>query len=412
MRLAHLPDEVQPNSMLQLSPVEHLSRRPKANTRVLLFTRAGGRCEFDNCNRYLLTHHVTHRIGYFGEMAHIVAFRRAGPRGQSPLTATERNDVSNLMLLCPTCHKLIDGRPDLYPVETLQGFKKDHEARILMLTEAKADKQTAALVLKAAIGSSPVAIPLADMQSAVVPFYLDQREVHIIDLPSVTEGRTGTNWNSNVEAIQGNTQRFYASLRQTGAATTAVFALAPIPLLVALGSCLSNKFPTLLFQRHRDTDDWRWKEVGDPVEFNCRMLQKGTEPQRVALVCSLSGAIPPADYPSAVDSSFTVYEIAPDGLTPSCDCLRLRESLEAFRACYRCTLQRVTREHLGVQEIHLIPAVPAPAAVAIGLDRMPKAHPRLVVYDKHGDAGFERTIVVGEHWAAHDEFRRGVRSTE
>ena len=79
-------------------------------------------------------------------MAHIVAFRRAGPRGESPLTATERNDVSNLMLLCPTCRKLIDGSPDLYPVGTLQGFKKDHEARILMLTEAKADKQTAALV--------------------------------------------------------------------------------------------------------------------------------------------------------------------------------------------------------------------------------------------------------------------------
>ena len=65
-----------------------------------------------------------------------------------------------------------------------------------------------------------------------------------------------------------------------------------------------------------------------------------------------------------------------------------------------------------MREIHLIPAVPAPAAVAVGLDRMPKAHPRLVVYDKRGDAGFERTIVVGSTRTAHDEFRRGVRSTE
>lgn len=47
--------------------------------------------------------------------------------------------------------------------------------------------------------------------------------------------------------------------------------------------------------------------------------------------------------------------------------------------------------HSGVQEIHLIPAVPAPAAVAMGLDRMPKAHPRLVVDDKRGEAGFEKT---------------------
>ena len=380
------------------SPVKRLSRQPKADTRVLLFTRAGGRCEFDNCNRYLLTHHVTHQSGNFAQMAHIVAFRRAGPRGEAPISSAERNDLSNLMLLCPQCHKLIDDNPDLYPVEALQGFKKDHEDRIRMLTAAKVDKQAAALALTAVIGSSPVVIPFADMQSAIAPLYLDRREVHIIDLASVTERRTEAYWASSVETIQDNTRRFYASLRQVGVANIAVFALAPIPLLVALGSCLSNKFPTSLFQRHRDTDDWRWKKDGEPVEFKCRILHEGTEPQRVALVCSLSGAVPPSDYRSAVDSSFTVYEITPDGSAPSFDCLRLRESLQAFRACYRGTLQRVTGGHPGVQEIHLIPAVPAPAAVAMGLDRMPKAHPHLVVYDKRGDAGFERTIVVGEHW--------------
>ena len=159
--------------MSQPSPVVSLGRRPpKAATQVPLFTQAGGRCEFDNCNRYLLTHHITHRTGNFAQMAHIVAFRQAGPRGESRLTSEERNDISNLMLLCHQCHKLIDDNPDLFPVETLQKFKKDHEDRIRMLTAAKADKETAALVLTAVIGSSPVAIPLADMQSAVAPFYL------------------------------------------------------------------------------------------------------------------------------------------------------------------------------------------------------------------------------------------------
>ena len=268
-----------------------------------------------------------------------------------------------------------------------------------------------ALVLKAVIGSSPVAIPFADMQSAVAPFYLRQREVHIIDLASVTECRTEAYWESSVETIQDNAQRFYASLRHAGVANIAVFALAPIPLLVALGSYLSNKLPTSLFQRHRDTDDWRWKEDGEPIEFKCRILHEGTEPQRVALVCSLSGAVPPVDYRSAVDSSFTVYEITPQGSAPSFDCLRLRESLQAFRACYRGTLQGVTAGHPGVQELHLIPAVPAPAAVAMGLDRMPKAHPRLVVYDKRGDAGFERTIVVGKHRDRSDESLLGAHST-
>ena len=301
------PDEIEPNQMTKASSVVRLSRQPKENVRILLFTLAGGRCEFDNCNRYLLTHHVTHRTGKFAQMAHIVAFHPAGPRGEFPLNPAERNDISNLMLLCPQCHKLIDDNPDLYPVGVLQRFKKDHGDRIRMLTAVKADKQTSALVLKAVIGSSPVAIPLADMQSAVAPSYLDQGKVHSIELPSVTERRTEAYWQSSVETIHGHTERFYASLRQTGFANIAVFALAPIPLLVALGSCLSNKFPTSLFQRHRDTDDWRWKEDDDPVEFNCGILHEGTDPHRVALVCSLSGAVPPADYPSAVDGSFTVY---------------------------------------------------------------------------------------------------------
>ena len=92
-------------------PVVTLARQPKADTRVLLFTRAGGRCEFASCNRYLLDHPVTHQAGNFAEMAHIVAFHPGGPRGAAELTSAERNDVANLMLLCPTCHKLIDDHP-------------------------------------------------------------------------------------------------------------------------------------------------------------------------------------------------------------------------------------------------------------------------------------------------------------
>ena len=42
---------------------------------MVLFTLAGGRCEFYNCNRYLLTHHVTHIVGNLARMAYIVAFK-------------------------------------------------------------------------------------------------------------------------------------------------------------------------------------------------------------------------------------------------------------------------------------------------------------------------------------------------
>src|SRR5271165_7276647 len=90
------------------SPVIRVSRGIRDLTRLLLVVRAGGRCEFDDHNDYLFQHPLTLTPGNFAQMAHIVAFQEEGPRGKSLLLPAYINDVSNLMLLCPQCHKLID----------------------------------------------------------------------------------------------------------------------------------------------------------------------------------------------------------------------------------------------------------------------------------------------------------------
>ena len=101
------------------SSVIRVSRGIRDLMRLLLFVRAGGRCEFDGCNEYLLAHPLTLTPGNFAQMAHIVAFREQGPRGKSPLRSAYINDVGNLMLLCAQCHKLIDDHPDQYTVAIL-----------------------------------------------------------------------------------------------------------------------------------------------------------------------------------------------------------------------------------------------------------------------------------------------------
>src|SRR5690349_12505715 len=101
-------------------PTRHIS--PLA--RLQLFVYAGGRCEFDGCNKYLLAHHVTLADGNFAQMAHIVAFRVAGPRGREGPRPEEINNVGNLMLLCPECHKLIDDNPADFTLKTLREYKE------------------------------------------------------------------------------------------------------------------------------------------------------------------------------------------------------------------------------------------------------------------------------------------------
>ena len=57
-------------------------RAVKPLTRLLLYVQAGGRCEFDGCNKYLLEHHPTETVGNYAQMAHIWAFSNCGPRGK------------------------------------------------------------------------------------------------------------------------------------------------------------------------------------------------------------------------------------------------------------------------------------------------------------------------------------------
>src|SRR5262245_3477171 len=112
------------SKLKQPSPVVLLqARNILPLTRIALFVRANGRCEFDGCNRYLLEHPVTLTEGNFAEVAHVVAFKPDGPRGKEGTRPKNINDVTNLMLLCPQCHKLIDDNPRDYTRRTLEEYK-------------------------------------------------------------------------------------------------------------------------------------------------------------------------------------------------------------------------------------------------------------------------------------------------
>ena len=176
-----------------------------------------------------------------------------------------------------------------------------------------------------------------------------------------------------------------------------VLALAPIPLLVHLGGCLSSKVPTQFFQRHRDTESWKWKESGSAVGYETKVLVEGSDVRKVALFLSLSGPIEPRELPAAVDSTYSVYEITLRGRKPDPRFLDVEGSLYGFRDAYMALLREVVARHEGLTEIDLFPAVPAPVAVCVGRDLLPKRDPALVVWDydrRANPPGWVRTVVV------------------
>jgi len=61
------------------------------------------------------------------EIAHIISQSPDGPRGEESLPVNNRNDYSNLILLCPNHHSEIDKIPESWPTIRLQKIKGEHE---------------------------------------------------------------------------------------------------------------------------------------------------------------------------------------------------------------------------------------------------------------------------------------------
>ncbi len=364
-----------------MSPIITPSRKIGELVRILLFVRSGGRCEFDGCNEYLLEHHLTLTEGNFAQVAHVVAFKPDGPRGLAGARPVDINDVSNLMLLCPKCHKLIDDHPERYTRQTLEEYKRRHEDRIRHVTGLGPDQKTTIVQLKANIGGQPVDIPVPQVIEAVAPRYPTDLRGFIIDLTSI-HGEDGAFLVTAAQNIKSQVDRLFSpgmDIEKTR--HISLFALAPMPLLIYLGRQLGNKIPIELHQRHRDTENWTWKGDGEPVNYESRVLKEGTDRLKVALVLSLSGTIPREALPPEITCDFYIYEVTLAGSTPNPTFLRTKEDLQRFKEAYQAFLRNLMRDHGVLDAIHLFPAVPAPVAVLCGRELFSKIDPKLKIYD-------------------------------
>jgi len=302
------------------------------------------------------------------------------------------------MLLCPQCHKLIDDHPNDYSRKALEQYKHRHEDRIHHVTGLGPNLKTTVVVVQSKIGGQTAAIPFNHILEAVSPLYPIARPGVVIDLTEIESDSTAFLAAAS-ETIEQRLARVYeprGEATQTG--HLSVFALAPIPLLVFLGTKLSNKVPVDLFQRHRDTENWTWKTGGTQLEYEFRKQQGGRIKENVALVISFSGTITLKELPAEIDDAFTVYELRPKAVTPNLTLLRSRSDLEAFRLAYQEALGIIIRDHGLIGALHLFPAVPAPVAVLCGRELLPKVHPALAVYDYNKQkGGFTLQLKVNDY---------------
>lgn len=103
--------------------------------RKVLWARSGNLCAYPECNQ-LLTHDLHDEESEtlkasgipLGEEAHIISGRPDGPRYDPNYPMENADTYENLILLCPTHHRLIDKKGGAgFSTETLRKMKNTHE---------------------------------------------------------------------------------------------------------------------------------------------------------------------------------------------------------------------------------------------------------------------------------------------
>lgn len=358
--------------------------------KLLLWGKAGGRCEYEGCNELLWQDPLTKFEFNSAYIAHIIADKPKGPRGDVILSKQLRFDLSNLMLLCDRHHRLIDhDQINEHSVERLIRMKEQHEQRIQFLTSLTENKHSHVLLYGANIGNHSSPISWDRTTPALLPDYYPAEK------PAIELGMKNSSFADNHpdywKIERENLQKLFSNrvksrLIMGDINHLSIFALAPQPLLIELGHLLSDIPAAQVYQLHREPPNWKWQEDTDKVEY---VVQRpaNIDHKSVALILALSAKITPDRIANVLGSSVAIWTLTI--AHPNNDFLKSREHLSAFRKSFRTLMDVIKAEHGQNTLLHVFPAVPVSIAVEIGRVRMPKADLALRIYDQNrGTGGF------------------------
>lgn len=216
-------------------------------TRCIVWARAAGRCHF--CNKELMgDYQAGLEDANFAFVAHIVAEIATGPRGDPIDSPRLADDPSNLMLLCHTHHKMIDvDRVDDFPVEHLQRIKAAHEGRIAVQTGIAPERMSHVLRYAANVGQHQALMPYQDVAKAMLPdrYPIDGRATIDLSLRGSAQVDDERDfWRSEASNLERHFERRVRDRIACGELHhLSVFAIAPQPLLILLGTLIGDITP-------------------------------------------------------------------------------------------------------------------------------------------------------------------------
>jgi hypothetical protein len=366
--------------------------------RLRLWGKAAGRCEYDGCNERLWLDSLTKNEFNAAYIAHIVADSPDGPRGDPLNSEKLKADISNLMLLCDKHHRLVD-RDELakHPVERLRAMKVAHEIRIDALTDIGPEKKSYVLLYGANIGTQFAKVSYEQAARAMIPerYPAEQIPLALGLVNSSFEDRDTAYWKVESQHLQNLFEQVVRiRLRHGNISHISVFAFAPQPLLILLGSLLSDIPVAEVYQLHREPPGWQWEKRPDELKFLISEPDRNTGSP--ALVLALSATVTDERIYHALGKDAAIWRVTIP--TPENDFLKSRQQAETFRHTMRQLMDRIKARHGESEIISVFPAAPVALAVEFGRILMPKADLPLRIYDENKKlGGFVHALEINSH---------------
>jgi hypothetical protein len=379
---------------------KEVTRHIKSEVERELWGRAAARCQFSDCNRLLYKSPVTQEPINLAEMAHIYSFSKDGPRGWGPFkkNPARLNDPANLMLVCHDCHKKIDQdkKGHRYSADLLRRWKEAHETRVRIVTGISAGKKSHVVLYGSRIGDENSPLQAAAAIEAMFPdwYPAEDRSVNL-SMQCAHDDSSQEFWVTEAAHLRKEFDRQIRVRIEEGQPNQlSVFSFASQPLLILLGSLITDKVPATVYQPHREPKTWKWQP--HPENFHFRINEPPDKSGVPALVFSLSAKIASERIGAALNGKAAIWEVTIDECHN--DFLRSQAQLSMFREAVRKLMVSIRFAHPKAPDLRVFPAMPVSCAVELGRVRMPKADLPWVIYDHNQKyQRFIETITIGSN---------------
>ena len=366
------------------------SRHIQDATRFMLWGKSAGRCQFMGCNKPIWKNPVSQEPVNIAQAAHIYAYSDQGPRGNEGIDPSKLNDLENLMLTCHACHKTIDSNKDggRYTVELLQSWKLNHESRVERVTGI--DPGCHSFILHYGTDIGNVSSPFHFSKTAVALF--DQR--HPAEDRAIEIGTGKSEWTEKDPEFWRIAERELTSKYERLVAPRlaegeidhlSVFGLTRMPLLIKLGTLLTDIHDVDVFQLHRNPKGWSWPEKDDHQTIEPLVERPESYNGTPALVVSLSATITNDRVTNLLGEDTNIWKLTL--AEPNKECIRSRADLAVIYQTYLKLLDEIKAKHGHDATLSIFPSAPVSTMIQLGLARQPKADMDWVIYDEVRELG-------------------------